>query len=289
MKPKWYVSRSGNERGAPGMDTTVAGTVGPMSAENLLEMASLGWVASADLLLLEGTDVHITVEQFLAMARNGTLPGGAATAPAAPTGFQQMPPRDNSLPEWLADVRQYESMPKTRVPDALVWLEDIRQIEESLRRSPPLGTAGPPDAKLLSAPPPTPVPVAPVTPVKPPGSGPSDQRGYDPETGQILDPVAYARWQKTEAERREQSQYEQPPASVAEVYLLAQRAIQEWVDAAANKPLVTKGNLDTIRNCSSIQALMHGYEAYGQVMQEKLWKRLFFLVDNRKKYYQAIH
>jgi hypothetical protein len=171
----------------------------------------------------------------------------------------------------------------------VAWLEDIRQIEESLRRCPPSGIPGPPLAKPVEEPPPYPVPVAPVAPQKPPPSGPLEQRGYDPETGQILDAVAYARWQKIEAERRQESDRQQPPASVAEVYLYAQRAIQAWVDADSNKPLVTNGNLDTIRNCSSIQVLMHSYEAYGQVMQEKLWKRLFFLVDNRKKYYQAIH
>jgi hypothetical protein len=243
-----------------------------MSAANLLEMASLGWVAADDLVLLEGTDVQITVDQFLGMARSGRLPGEAETASVPPSRIPSPTQTGSALPDWLADVRQAESMPKSKVPDALTWLEDIRQIEESLRCRP----LGAPTAPAAAPPPQMPAP-----------TGQLQQQGYDPETGQILDAVAYARWQKAEAERRQACQQPQTQVSVAEIFLQAQRTIQEWVDADSNKPLVTAGKLDTIRSCSSVQALMRKYDAYGPVMQDKLWKRLFLLVDNRKKYYQA--
>src|SRR5713101_5995216 len=119
MNPQWYISRSSPAGGAASLEQGTAGTVGPMSTANLLEMASLGWAAADDLVLQEGTDVQITVDQFLAMARNGALAGGAQAAPATPPRRQAAPPKDNSLPEWLADVCRLESMAKTEVPDAL--------------------------------------------------------------------------------------------------------------------------------------------------------------------------
>jgi hypothetical protein len=279
MNPQWYISRSRPAGGVGSREKVTADTVGPMSTANLLEMATHGWAAADDLVLQEGTDVQITVDQFLAMARNGTLPGGTETAPATPPRLEVVPSKGNCLPEWLTDVNQLECTPQSKIPEALTWLEDIRQIEESLCRSPT-----PPN--IPTAIPVTAVTAAPATPPIAPPSVQRDQRGYDLETGQILDAVAYARWQKAEAERRQEAQ-QQAPASVAEVFLQAQRAIQEWVDADANKPLVISGDRYTIRHCPSAQALMRRFEAYGPVMQGKLWMRLFFLVDNRKKYYQA--
>jgi hypothetical protein len=268
MNSKWYISRTAKGEDPDGPELTAAETVGPVSASTVLEMTSLGWLAPDDLLLPEGADVLITVEQFLALAREGSVPGGAKAGSVAPPAAPAPPPADNALPSWLADVMQLESTPPTAVPDALSWLRDVRQIEESLRRNP--------------APPPT-IPLA--TPVVP-AADQRQERGYDPDTGQILDAVAYARWQKADAERRRD---DQPPAaeSVAEVFLQAQRALQEWVDADANKALVMSGDRYAIRHCPSAVALMHRFDAYGPVMLSKLWARLFFLVDNRKKYYQA--
>lgn len=167
------------------------------------------------------------------------------------------------IPDWLEDVRQVEkpsavkqTPPVRGLP--LDWLDDIRQIEESLRARP-----------------------------TPPLSARPEVNGFDPTTGRILDPVAYERWQKTEAQRRQQELQQQPTLSVAEAFLDAQRAIQTWVDDEKNKPLVTSGDLATIRQCGSVQEILHRYEGYGPVMQEKLWKRLAFLVDNRQKFFKA--
>jgi hypothetical protein len=173
--------------------------------------------------------------------------------------------------------------PLAEIP--LDWLEDIRQIEESLRRPPPPRTDAPAaTAEALTAAPPTPLPAAPTP--QPPAVSP-EQCGYNPETGQILDPAAYALWQKAEAQRRQDEREKQPTLSVAEAFLEAQWALHAWVDNDANKPLVARGDLEAIRQCPAIQELLQRYACYGPVMQEKLHKHLALLVENRQKFFQA--
>jgi hypothetical protein len=322
MTPRWYISRSRPAAGSSTPEKSAAGAVGPVSAAKLLEMASLGQVGADDFVLMEGADVEITVNDFVAMARGGTLPGTEASTSVKPSASQAAPTNDASLPDWLADVVPGKSILESKIPAALSWLEDIREIEESLRRDAAPTTVGPPMPKVPTAPlplatlvgpvappmavpvapiapplatpvaptapPPLAIPVAQIAPPMPPPAVPAAQLGFDPETGQIFDSVAYAQWHKAEAGRRQEELQKQPPISIAEVFLQAQRAIHEWVDADESKPLVTGGDGETIRNCPSLVEIMRRYDAYGPVMQEKLWKRLFFLVENRKKYFQAI-
>jgi hypothetical protein len=272
-----------------------------MPAEKLLELASSGKASAGDWVWMEGMDVQITVDKFLAIARAGKLPDSPAnflpewlSDVAKSESFERS--RPEPLPDWLEEMRQAEKQPSPGTPKPsppsappakppatsdefiikglpLDWLEDIRQIEESLRGrpappAPPSPTAAPPQPPL-------------ATPVSP------EPRGFDPATGQILDPVAYDRWQKAEAQRRQEEAQKQPTVSVTEAFLDAQRAIQAWVDDEANKPLVSSGDLDPIRKCDSLQAIFRRFEGYGPVMQEKLWKRLAFLVENRKKFFKA--
>jgi hypothetical protein len=220
---------------------------------------------------MEGAGVEITIEEFLAMARRGVLPGWEGNSPIPSSGDEMAPRNDNTLPDWLADVARRDSILQTGVPGALAWLEDIRQIELSLQRRPAPAADEPHPAEATD-----PLPAA------------ARQQGLDPETGRILDPVADARWQRAQAKRRREELRTRPTISIAEVFLDAQRAIQDWVDAEANKPLVLGGDEEAIRNITSVQDLMRRYEPYGPVMQDKLWKRLFFLVDNRRQYYQAM-
>jgi hypothetical protein len=166
----------------------------------------------------------------------------------------------------------------------LDWLEDIRQIEESLCRPEPPRADAPALAEALTAPPPAQPPAAPSAPL--PTTSPV-QRGYDPDTGQIVDPATYALWQRAEAQRRQDEQQKQPALSVAEAFLAAQRAVQVWVDADANRPLIESGDMETIRQSPAVQELLRRYEGYGPVMREKLCNRLALLVDNRRKFFKA--
>jgi hypothetical protein len=235
-------------------------------------------------------------EELAATARQ---PPPAARQPVART--PQRPPVPPSTP-----VSELSAVP-------LDWLEDIQQIEESLRARPALPI--PPKEPAL-APPPVPVveplkmalpvPVQPVPPplpvpevrVVPPPIAPVPAApgvpalpdplvtGYDAETGRILDAAKYARYQKAESQRRQQ-EAAQPSLSVAEVFIQAHRALQDWVDAEENKPIVCEGDLDVIRAWPAIGAIMARYANYGAVMRERLEKRLAVLVENRKKFLKA--
>lgn len=314
MAAQWYLLRE-SQAPAPGaaLPRKAKGQpLGPMPAEKLLELASAGGASAGDWVWMEGMDVQITVERFLAIARAGKLPESPANflpewlSDVARSEFIERS-RRTPIPDWLEEMQQAEkpssSAPPKPVPSPaapakapptaddftikglpLDWLEDIRQIEESLRAR-PVPTAPPPQ-RPTAAPlqPPLAPPVSPAPP-QPPVS--AEPRGYDPATGRILDPVAYDRWQKAEAKHRQEEAQKQPTVSVTEVFLDAQRAIQAWVDDDANKPLVTSGDLDAIRRSASVQEVLRRFEGYGPVMQEKLRKRLFFLVNNRKKFFKA--
>lgn len=324
MAAQWYVVRS--VQGCP-----QGVSIGPMATATLLELASSGGVPDDDWVRMEGVDVDITVAQFLEMVHSGNVPSIDAEAV----------PSDDSLPEWLSDVAESETaarpeaaslpewlgdmlraeisaIPSLKPVRARVcvgeattempvdWLEDIRQIEESLRL--PAPTSPPPtvlpaalsDKTSPTQPPaaspaplpsqkPSPVPPPPLPSVRAPASQPPadspEPQGYDPDTGLVSDPMAYARWQKADAQRRQEES--QRRLSVAEIFLDAQRAIQEWVDADRNNALVAYADIEVIQTCATVQEVLGRYEGYGPVLREKLLKRLAFLVDNRKKFFKA--
>jgi hypothetical protein len=341
MNSEWYIARPEKLLDSASSETLESGAVGPVSATRVLELAAAGVVGTDDLIWMAGTDVLISVKQFLAMARQGKLPSGNTNLPAAAAETATVAAGNGPLPDWLADVSQgnAHTPPPAAVPDwmedvreveklstisvsegatpsissassadmPLDWLEDIRQIEESLHRPPgPAPDAPPPVEPVSTAPvlPPEPAgrpgPPMPLT-AEPPAQAGLDHAaaisqpplvspvpcGYNPETGQIVDPVAYALFLKAESQRRQEELERQPTVSVTEAFLDAQRALQDWVDADANRPLVALGEMQPIRNSRAIQELLRRYEAYGPVMQEKLQKRLELLVDNRKKFFKA--
>jgi len=111
--------------------------------------------------------------------------------------------------------------------------------------------------------------------------------GYDPQTGQILDPAAYANWQRAQQQQRAKENQAQPGLSVYEVFLAARKTLQDWVDADANKPFVISASPEALRQHPELQGLVRVYQGYGQVMLDKLWKHLDFLVENRRKFHAA--
>ncbi|MBY0522814.1 MAG: hypothetical protein K2R98_05430 [Gemmataceae bacterium] len=288
MTAQWYLLRNSARTTGAAQKTQ---PLGPMPAAKLVELASSGGASAADWVWMEGMDVQITVEKFLAIARAGKLPDSPAaflpewlTDVAKSESFERA--RPEPIPDWLEEMRQAEKQPRNAAlpPTAdeftikglpLDWLDDIRQIEESLR-----GRAAPtvPPPQRPTAAPPQPPLALPVS---------AEPRGFDLATGQILDPVAYDRWQKAEAQRRNEEAQKQPTVSVAEAFLDAQRSIQAWVDDDANKPLVTSGDVDAIQRSASVHEILRRYEGYGHVMREKLLKRLTFLVENRQKFFKA--
>jgi len=111
--------------------------------------------------------------------------------------------------------------------------------------------------------------------------------GFNPETGQILNAEVFARWQKAQQEKKDRELAAQPEVTVYEVFLRARWALQDWVDAENNKPLIVSGSLDAIKQDPQVQQLVCTYQGYGDTMIDKLWKHFGFLVENRRKFYAA--
>lgn len=218
-------------------------------------------------------------------------------------GKSMKPPVADATPEWLEDIQQIEQSLKLAPPPAARPLPAIVPIPVQPADIPPSLASSAPAPRPPDAPPTVPAPAQPAVgrvappavspstrPAAPPSAPPAELAktpGYDAETGQILDPIAYARWQKSESHRRQEELKKQTAMSVAEAFIEAQRALQAWVDADANKPLVGQGDMSRVKACPSVLALLARYEGYGSVMREKLLKRLDFLVENRKKFFQA--
>jgi serine/threonine protein kinase len=79
-----------------------------------------------------------------------------------------------------------------------------------------------------------------------------------------------------------------PKTSVANAFLDAHLALQDWVDDPADRALVAAGNMAAILQAPAIKQLLHRYATYGAVMQERLTRRLACLVENRRKYLKAL-
>lgn len=110
------------------------------------------------------------------------------------------------------------------------------------------------------------------------------ETGFDAETGHVLDAEKYRRWQK----RQKEIKTEAPAAgeTVYEVFLRANRVLQEWVDQEANRPLLAQG-LCAVRADGGVQALIASFAMWGQDFTNKLWQRLEFLVTNRLDFYAS--
>lgn len=111
--------------------------------------------------------------------------------------------------------------------------------------------------------------------------------GFNPDTGQILNAEVFARWQRAEQEKKDRALAAQPEVTIYEVFLRARWALQDWVDAEHNKPLIVSADLDAIKQDPQVQQLVCTYQGYGDTMIEKLWKHFGFLVENRRKFYAA--
>jgi hypothetical protein len=153
--------------------------------------------------------------------------------------------------------------------------------------TPPQATAPTVIAAPLPAPAPPPAPAAaPVTPA-PTAAATPEEMGFNPETGQVLNAEVFARWQRAQQEKKDRELATQPEVTVYEVFLRARWALQDWVDAEPNKPLIVAGNIDAIKQDPQVQQLVYTYQGYGETMIEKLWKHFGFLVENRRKFYAA--
>jgi hypothetical protein len=126
----------------------------------------------------------------------------------------------------------------------------------------------------------TPVaPAAPPTPRKPT----PEESGYDPDTGQVLDAAKYQRWQKAQKEVKTEVAAGE---TVYEVFIRANRALQDWIDLEANRPLLL-GGINACRNDPSLMALVASFDQWGQDFRDRFWRRVEFMVENRREFYST--
>lgn len=223
---------------------------------------------------LEDLNLWITLEQA-APSRPADKPTIeiAATAPSA------------GVPDWLQDWLTPESPKETTPPPV------IPSVPLGMPASPAKSPVSkvPPAVPVAPAKPVASVPIAP--PVAPPSPAPTvadrvrEATGYDADTGRIVDPEKFARWKQQHART---GPAPVSNASLFEVFRKGRLAIEGWVDDEQNRPCILHADAAEVQRQAGVQAILQQYANYGKDLQEKLVRHLEFMVENRRKYYQAI-
>jgi hypothetical protein len=143
----------------------------------------------------------------------------------------------------------------------------------------PLATPAPPPVVN----PPTAPPVAP-----PPPAAPVEETGLDLRTGQVLDAAKFKAWEQRKRQHRQRELESQPGLPYAEIFRKAQRELETWIDADENQELVLRAPLDQIQRHPQVQEILQHYRSHGQELVNRLTRHVHFVVDNRRKYHEAM-
>jgi hypothetical protein len=110
--------------------------------------------------------------------------------------------------------------------------------------------------------------------------------GFDPRTGQIVDPIRFLKWkQGNPASSSAAGSPTNPPSR--EAFSQARIALANWVDRESHCSLILRGDAEEVLRDPEVIALLQGYAGYGPVFLEKLVHHLAFLVEKRRKFYSA--
>lgn len=217
-----------------------------------------------------------------------------------------------ALPDWLSDVQIADRfIVRARVPapppPALAVPPSARTAAAPPPAAPvppgattqtpaptvprtPAARTAPPAARPNPVTPPVALPVPVPVPAAPAPAVPArDEMGYDPETGQVLDAAKYRRWQKAQQEKA-QAQAEASAAgeTIYEIFRRATTALENWVDEDTRRPLIVAGIMEAVRKHPDVQRLILSFQPVGgQELVARLWHRLDFLVENRRKFYAS--
>lgn len=112
--------------------------------------------------------------------------------------------------------------------------------------------------------------------------------GFDMETGQILDADKFRKWKQQQAQIASANQPAVSNASLIEIFRKARTAIETWIDDDANRLCIMQAEIAEIGRKPEIQNILNEYDGYGKEMRDKLLRHLGFMVQNRRKYYQAV-
>jgi hypothetical protein len=265
-------------------------THGPVSAEDLRELASKGLLDRDDLIWPEGA-------------------GQAEATPAhAALDFTSLAP---AALDWLADVQSLEQKGPAPPPVAEKpedWLEDLRLWfsldlwpakqagTEPAAVGPPAPAGRVPDwlAAWSDAPSVPQIETVP-SPAAAAARKPQDilaeqalaETGFDLKTGQILDPVKFDQWKQTRA-GAQAGPGSPTNAALMEVFRTARREIDRWVDHEQHRAFIVNRTPAEIVRIAEVGGLLKKYAEHGPVLKDKLLQHLAFMVENRKKYYQVV-
>jgi hypothetical protein len=272
MNGQWYYSHDG-------------ATHGPFSTAEIKDHALRQLLLESDLLW-----------------QGGPVPTDPLPAQAA-LDFSKLQPPPSTAPDWLADLAAVAADKSATSPvlseEAPSWLEDMRLwigLEVMAEnKAPPVAAAntlitqGTPDwlaGWILDEPAKVSEPEKTKQTVKIQdvlADTTIQETGFDLKTGQIVDAEKFRKWQKS-------ANAQQPTAtneSLFEVFRKARIAIENWIDDDSRRPLILSGDLQAIKKDPTLQALFQKNQGYGAAMEQKLWRHLEFMVENRRKYYAA--
>jgi len=266
MSQSWFYQHAGE-------------THGPVSSEQIRELAQKKLLEAHDLIWPEGGNPEGAIPADAALDFSvfpGSAPATSAAHAEEPTPAPPPPapskPRPGRVPDWLDDVAAVEkASPKSRAavtaaPSAPDYLEDLRLWVglDTVRGGRP----------------------AVMSPSKPsvPLAKPVSETGFDPQTGRILDPEKFKKWQQ---QRPAGLQSGVTNGSMLEAFRKARIMLETWIDDDKNRLRITHGDVQEIKEHKEIQAILGRFSQYGSTMTAKLERHVEFLVENRRKYYRA--
>jgi hypothetical protein len=203
-----------------------------------------------------------------------------------------------AVPDWLQDWLAPEPPPEPAPPKPPPLAVPVAQPVKFPALAVPIAApVKPPVDSPTAKPPSTPMPTAnvPVAAPKPERRAPApsladkvrEATGFDADTGQIIDPIKFARW-KQQTRPSAAGQASVSNASLFEVFRKGRTAIESWVDDDQTRLCIMHATADEIKRNPQVQAILQEYANYGKDLQDKLLRHLEFMVENRKKYYNAM-
>lgn len=76
--------------------------------------------------------------------------------------------------------------------------------------------------------------------------------------------------------------------SAQEAFQRAQFALQQWADLDVNHDLILSGDLDAVRSDVAIGSIVRLVDKHSSHLAQRFWKHLEFVLDNRRKYFEAV-
>jgi hypothetical protein len=228
---------------------------------------------------LEDLRLWVGLESFVRTDQDENVPTEVTLS--APTNAE-------GIPDWLQGWKAREEtkpaptpVPEPVAPPLAMPVAPLAMPVASTSGKPAdqIPLAMPIAAPIAQAPPSAPV----APPEKSAAEKMREESGYDADTGRILDPVKFRRWQQQARVTSSVSN-----ASFLEVFRKARLAIEAWVDDDRNRAHVLHADENEIRSDQEIQAILQDAGRFGKDLQDKLLHHLRFMLHNRRKYYLAL-